>query len=129
MRQVFLLFSHQLTPLQIEELENEFKVDKIVYLPEELQNTWSNIPPEFPSIKGHLQEILVWLKQNSNPEDLVLVQGDFGAVYVLVNFCKKSGLIPIYATTKRQVTEETLSDGTVQLNRKFFHVRFREFEM
>jgi len=128
-RQVFLLFSHQLTPSQIEELKNKFKVDKIVYLPKELQHIWSNIPPELPSIKGHLQEMLMWLRQNSNPEDLVLVQGDFGAVYILVNFCKKFGLIPIYATTERQVSEEILDDGTIQVNRKFSHVRFREFEM
>lgn len=129
MRQVFLLFSHQLSPPQIDELQNKFKVDKIVYLPAQLQDLWSNIPPELPSIKNYLQDILLWLKQNSNQEDLVLVQGEFGAVFILVNFCIKAGLIPIYATTKRQVSEEILDDGTVQLNRKFFHVRFRQFEM
>ena len=46
MRQVFLLFSHQLTPTQKDELKNKYKVDKIIYLPAELQDIWSNIPPE-----------------------------------------------------------------------------------
>jgi len=128
MRQVFLLFSHQLTLEQIEELENKYKVDKIVYLPAELQDIWSNIPPQLSSIKDYLEDILIWLKQNSNPGDLVLVQGEFGAVFILVNFCMKEGLIPIYATTKRQVREEILDDKTIQVSRKFSHVRFREFE-
>ena len=128
-KQVFLLFSHQLTPPQIEELENKFGVDKIVYLPEELQNIWSNIPPELPTIKTHLQDVLSWLKENSNPGDLVLVQGEVGAVFIVVNFCIKEGLNPIYATTKREVSEEKLDDGTIQVNRKFSHVRFRQFEI
>ena len=129
MRQIFLLFSHKLTTPQQEELKNKFKVDKIIYLPEELQNTWSNIPTESPSIKSHIQDILNWLKRNSNSKDLVLVQGEFGAVFITVDFCIKTGLIPIYSTTKREVTEKILPDETVQTKRNFAHVRFREFEI
>jgi hypothetical protein len=128
MRQIFLLFSHQLTKSQQEELKNKFKVDKIIYLPPELQSTWSNIPPELPSIKNNLQDIVNWLKENSNPKDLVLVQGEFGAVFITVDFCEKAGLIPIYSTTKREVEEKTLPDEIVQTKRNFAHVRFREFE-
>jgi len=128
MRQVFLLFSHQLTPPQVDELKNRYKVDKIVHLPAKLQDLWSNIPPDLSSIKGYLQDVLTWLKQNSNPGDLVLVQGEFGAVFLVVNFCLKEGLVPIYATTKRKVTEDILDNGTIQVSRKFAHVRFREFE-
>ena len=128
MKQIFLLFSHQLTTVQQDELKNDFKVDKIVYLPLELQNMWSNIPPEIPSIKNHIQDIFVWLKENSNLDDLVLVQGEFGAVFITVDFCKKTGLIPIYATTKRVVTEKVLPDKTIQTKRNFDHIRFREFE-
>jgi len=126
---IFLLFSHKLTTSQQEELKNKFKVDKIIYLPEELQNTWSNIPTESPSIKSHIQDILNWLKRNSNSKDLVLVQGEFGAVFITVDFCIKTGLIPIYSTTKREVTEKILPDETVQTKRNFAHVRFREFEI
>ena len=128
MRQIFLLFSHRLTPSQQDELKNKFKVDKIIYLPVELQRTWSNIPPGVPSIKNQLQDILNWLKENSNPKDLVLVQGEFGAVFITVDFCEKAGLIPIYSTTKREVEEKTLPDEIVQTKRNFAHVRFREFE-
>lgn len=128
MKQVFLLFSHKLTSAQKGELEENFAVDKIIYLPSNLQNIWSNIPPEPPTIKDYLKDILNWLKEKANPKDLVLVQGEFGAVYITVNFCKKTGLVPIYGTTKREVIKETLSDGAVKVERFFSHVRFREFE-
>jgi hypothetical protein len=128
MRQVFLFFSHQLTKPQQDELINKFKVNKIVYLPEKLQNIWSNISPELPSIRCYLRDILSWLKQNSNPKDLVLVQGELGAVFLTVDFCKKVGLVPIYSTTKREAVEKRLPDGTVQTKRIFAHVRFREYE-
>lgn len=128
MKQIFLLFSHKLTPIQREELEKDFSVDKIIGLPIELQSIWSNIPPEPPTIKNHLKDIFNWLKEKSKPNDLVLVQGEFGAVYMTVDFCKKIELVPIYATTKRKVIKETLSDETVKVKRVFTHVRFRKFE-
>lgn len=128
MRQVFLLFSHQLTKSQQDELENKFKVDKIIHLPLELQSIWSNVPPELPSLKDYLKDIFCWLKEHSKPNDLALVQGEFGAVFLTAEFCIKEGLVPIYSTTRRDVTETILPDETIQAKRNFAHVRFREFE-
>ncbi len=128
MKQIFLLFSHQLTLAQRKELKNKFDVDRIINLPLNLQNIWSNIPPEIPSIKSYLKDIFDWLKEKSQPGDLVLIQGEFGATYMAVDFCKKIRLIPLYATTRREVVEETLSDDTIKVKRTFVHTRFREFE-
>lgn len=128
MKQLFLLFSHQLTPVQKDELHKDFGINKIVYLPPELQILWSNIPPEYSSIRPHLEDILRWLSKKANPEDVVLIQGEFGAVYMTVDFCKKTGLTPIYATTKRGIMGETLNDETIEVKRTFTHVRFRRFE-
>lgn len=128
MRQAFLLFSHHLTKSQQHELENKFKVDKIIYLPPDLQSIWSNVPPELPLIKDYLKEIFCWLKEHSKPNDIVLVQGEFGAVFLTANFCIRKGLVPIYSTTRRDVTETILDDETINTKRNFIHVRFREFE-
>ncbi|NMB41348.1 MAG: hypothetical protein GX996_05370 [Firmicutes bacterium] len=128
MKQIFLLFSHLLTLEQKGELENDFKVKRIVSLPSKLQNVWSDIPPEIYSLKKHLKPILDWLDKNANPKDYVLVQGEFGAVFLTVDFCKSKNLIPIYATTERVLAEETLADNSVKTVRKFKHVRFREYE-
>lgn len=128
MKKVFLLFSHQLTPKQKEELINNFNVNEFINLPQELQEVWSNIPSESAHIKNYLNDLFKWLLKKAKVEDLVLVQGEIGAVYLLVDFCKKNGYIPIYATTKREVSEEALSAEAIQLNRIFTHVRFRTFE-
>jgi hypothetical protein len=66
-----------------------------------------------------------WLTATAHPGDFVLIQGDFGAAYLMVNFALEKGLIPIYSTTRRSVEEERLSDGSVKLVRRFRHERFR----
>lgn len=128
MKQAFLLFSHQLTPEQVKELQNKFNIERFVYLPPELQDIWSNIPPDISSLREHIEPILTWLDENAKSKDYVLVQGEFGAVFLTVDFCKYNNLIPIYATTKRVLVEEVMSDNTVKIVRKFTHIRFREYE-
>jgi hypothetical protein len=128
MKRIFLLFSHQLTSVQKKELKDDFQVNEFIRLPLELQVIWSNIPSATSSIKKHLKSLFNWLKEEANGGDLVLVQGEFGAVFMAVDFCLKNGLTPIYATTKREVTEETLSAEAVEIKRIFTHVRFRKFE-
>jgi len=56
----------------------------------------------------------------------VLIQGDFGAVYHMVNFAKELGLIPIYATTKRESIE--LKQGNKIIKKSIFkHIKFRKY--
>lgn len=128
MKQIFLLFSHQLTPAQQDELQKKFGINKVVYLPPELQIIWSNIPPELCSIKSHLEDVFKWISGEANPEDVILIQGEFGAVYMAVDFCEKMSLIPIYATTKREISKETSTGETIEIKRTFTHVRFRRYE-
>jgi len=127
MRSVFLLFSHCLTVQQIHDLKQNWNVENIVPLPNDLQEHWSNISPEAENISYLLTELKSWLLKNADTDDLVLISGDFGAVYEIVNFCKKSGFMPIYATTERQIKETTQKDGKVLKKSIFMHVRFRAF--
>ena len=60
--------------------------------------------------------------------DFVLIQGDFGAVYLMVNFAFSLGLIPVYATTERIVVEKRMQDNTVKSERIFKHKMFRRYE-
>ena len=60
-------------------------------------------------------------------DDYVLVQGDFGACCLMVDYARRLGLLPIYSTTRREVHEECLKDGSIRLVRSFRHVRFREY--
>lgn len=59
---------------------------------------------------------------------MILIQGDFGATYYLVNFSKQIGLKPMYSTTIREANEVCDSSGSIRLTHKIKHVRFREYE-
>lgn len=127
MRKMLLLFSHRLSEEQIKDAKEKFDVDEFISLPNDLQNIWSNISPDINSLKEVLIPIKEFIKTESELNDIVLIQGDFGAVYSMVNFCQDLRLIPIYATTKR-VVEEYLVDNKLIKESVFEHRRFRKYE-
>ena len=103
-------------------------MEECVYLPEHLQQRWSNVPSELESLDEYLCPVLNWLRDTAQPGDYVLIQGDFGAVYTAVTFALEHSLIPVYATTRRNVVETHLPNSKVQVQRIFEHVRFREYQ-
>lgn len=127
MKKIVLLFSHQLTQAQKEELYEKWNVDEYITLPKDLQQIWSNISPDLESINGILEPVKAFVSQNLEKGDIVLIQGDFGAVYNMVNFAKSLGLTPIYATTKRIVSEYENEEGKTVKESIFEHRRFREY--
>jgi hypothetical protein len=128
MPSLFLLFSHTLTSEQETDIQANWVIARIVTLPDDKQAQWSNVPPEPESITFFLKPIFDWLHQMAQPGDLVLVQGDFGATWLAINFCLSHHLIPVYATTRRQVIQTTRSDGSIHTQRLFKHERFRKYE-
>ncbi len=127
MKKMILIFSHRLTSLQKNEAIEKFGIDEFIYLPRVLQNIWSNIPESDTSIKETIKPIKDFLSKNSKKSDLVLVQGDFGAVYNIVNYSRDLGLVPVYSTTKREVEEIKEGDKVIKKS-LFTHVRFRVYE-
>ena len=125
---LFLLFSHYLTEEQIAGAKASLGVTDFIALPEELQARWSNVPPEPDSLDDDVRPLLDWLEQSAGAGDYVLAQGDFGAVYAAVRFALEHDLIPIYATTRRNMTETRLEDGSVRKQSQFRHVRYRRYE-
>jgi len=120
------MFTHKLTPEQIQDASANLLVDEFVYLTDELQQRWSNVPPDIVSLTDYLKPFEEWL-DSANLEDYVLVQGDYGATYQMVEYALDKGLCPIYATTKREAVETVLSDGTVKTERLFRHCRYRNY--
>ena len=127
MPKLFLLFSHTLTDDQIADARRSLEVTEFVSLPEDLQARWSEVPPELERLDEHLQPIFDWLLEKAQTSDYVLVQGDFGAIYLTVSFTLKHEFVPVYATTARKVVETRLPDGKVQVQRVFQHVRYRMY--
>ena len=125
MAKTFCLLNHALTENQIADLETNFKSVQIVYPSEELSKQWSQINPEQES-DGVIKNAVAWL-QDAQKEDLLVIQGEYGCTFKLVDYALKKGLIPIYATTKR-IAKETRDGETVRREYIFEHVCFKKYK-
>jgi hypothetical protein len=128
LKTLFLIFNHQLTSLQKEDARAALKVDAIINLPIELQELWSNVPPELPEVTDYLKPVKAWLSAKARAGDYVLIQGDFGACYLMVNFSLEHNLVPVYSTTQREAIEENQPNGAVKVIHHFQHEIFRRYE-
>lgn len=126
-KRLLLIFSHKLTEKQKQEAIERFNISEFIELNDELLRRWSNVPPDSDDLKEYLKDIIKWIDHYGNPGDYALVQGDFGATNLIVDYCFSKGLIPIYATTDRKIIEEK-SGEKVKLVREFEHVMFRKYQ-
>ena len=124
---LFLLFNHRITKQQEAEACLSLDVDRIINLPSGLKDLWCQVPPGLSEIRGYLAPIRDWLKSNAIAGDYVLIQGDFGASYLMVIFAFDNDLIPIYSTTYRKAIEENNNDGFVKMTHQFQHHIFRRY--
>lgn len=124
-KKALLLFSHQLTENQEKELVQNFKVKKIVSLSSELQEMWSNVSIK-KNYKENLEKIKKYIEENFNENDVMLVQGNWGYTYNIVNWSIEKKLVPVYSYTERNVEE--IKDGeNVKKISYFKHVKFIEY--
>jgi len=126
-KKMLLIFSHELTTKQKEEAIQRFGVSTFISMPEELRKKWSNVPPALDDLHEYLRDILKWIDLNSGQGDYALIQGDYGATFIIVNYCLPKGIIPVHATTRRIVKEEKEGDKVVTV-KEFEHVIFREYK-
>lgn len=126
-KRMYLVFSHQLTETQIEDAKKTLGVETFIYMPTNLQQVWSKIDPEVTDIRPLVTKIITWLDNDCNKGDYVLVQGDYGAIYQIVNYCKNRDLKPIYSTTERKAKEVIKDNNTVTLTHEVSHVMFRAY--
>ncbi len=127
MTKLFLLFSHKLTQKQKREATESLGVDEIIPLPDDLQKIWSQVSPEGELDRSGIGAITEWLEETGDAGDYVLVQGEFGVTFFLVDWCFNNDFIPLYATSRREYTEKTNSDGSIERNHVFRHVQFRKY--
>lgn len=124
---LLLIFNHRITSLQEEDARRSIGVERITDLPEDLKALWRQIPADLEEIDGYLAPIRAWLRVWAKKGDYVLIQGDFGACWLMVNFAMKQGLNPVYSTTEREAVEEHSEDGSVTIVHRFRHRIFRRY--
>lgn len=121
--------NHELLDAQIRELNDTFGIvpKNICYLPESQKNFWMNISPEGLLPVEKLSEITGMLEEQSVVGDYLVVQGDFGSTFFVMDWAFKNGRIPLYATTRRKAEEKHL-ENSVEIRRFFAHDHFRKYE-
>ncbi len=124
---LILLFNHDLTMEQATSARATLGVGRIIPPPEDIRNLWRQIPADQPDIDAYLTPVRKWVCLMTLPADYILIQGDFGATWLMVQFALNRGMIPVYATTRREALETRLPDGTTQLTHHFRHVMFRKY--
>jgi hypothetical protein len=118
--------SHELLDEQREEAQNQLGVTEIKILPNELLKIWRSIDPIGELPIEELYKIVQWIDMESSLNDYILIQGEYGGTFYLVDYCLKNGRIPIYATTNRVVEEKREGDHIVT-KRIFKHGCLRRY--
>ena len=123
---MFLMFNHSLSKDQETDARHIWGTQlQFVGLPTQLKALWAQIPADKEMLFDTLAPFRTWLEKASCPNDLVLIQGDFGATWLMVHYALTNNLVPVYSVTARQAREETAPDGTVKTTHVFKHRMFR----
>lgn len=127
---VVSILSHELLNSQVDELKDTWNVEKIITIPEKLKSAWSRINPndDLDDDFNLVYKLKTFILENTNQEDYVIVQGEWGMTFTVVNMCFELNRVPIYATTERK-TKETIKDGQVHSEKIFEHIRFRKYRV
>jgi len=123
MKTMYILMSHTITKQQKADAKKTLNIDNFTELP---TDAWSQIPAEVENIESSLLELKLQLRNDAKPEDVLLVQGDYGATYNMVQFAKENGLVPVYATNVRKSREIADGENIISV-REFRHIRFRKY--
>lgn len=124
MKTLFVLLSHPVTLSQFEDAKKSLGVDVIQHLK---YTVWSAFPANEANIEPHLAIIKEKLQQVVKKDDILWVQGDFGAVFSMVSFVKSLGVEAVYATTERK-SRDIIQDNVIMTIKEFKHVRFRYYK-
>lgn len=125
MPRTFCLLNHQFTQRQVEELAAVYHSEEVIVPDGELSAMWAQINPEHDA-QPLVDRVVLWLEP-AREGDLLVIQGEFGVTFKLVDYALKRGLVPMYATTRR-VAKEVRDGERVHREYLFEHVRFKKYE-
>jgi hypothetical protein len=125
MFQAYCLLNHALTSNQLTELRERFGVTEIVYPPKEIALRWSEIPTVTKLTAEQIAPFVEWLS-GAESGTIVILQGETGATFALVDYCLQKEYVPLHAVTKR-VAQETRDGEIVHRGYVFEHVCFRRY--
>lgn len=86
----FIMINHVLSASQQKEFD-EMGVTDVVTLNDDLKKVWSQIAPNADR-KAVAQTMIDGFLSSANEGDIVLVQGEFGTTFTIVDYCLQKGL-------------------------------------
>ncbi|MDR1491139.1 MAG: hypothetical protein LBT05_00210 [Planctomycetaceae bacterium] len=125
MSKAYCLLNHALTANQLTELREKFFAAEIIYPPKELALLWSEIPTVSELTVGHVAPFVEWLS-GAESGTVVVLQGEAGATFMLIDYCLQRRFVPVHAVTKR-IARETRNGETIHRDYIFEHVCFRRY--
>lgn len=121
----YCLLNHVLTDNQINELSTSYNCNEIEYANQTISQIWSQLPPQKNIDISIINKITQWL-ENAVENDVLIIQGEFGYTFALVDYALGRKLIPVHAVTKR-VAQEQRNGEIVERKYIFEHVCFRKY--
>jgi hypothetical protein len=122
----YCLLNHTLTANQEAELKNNFGVEHIVCPQAELSAAWSAVPAEKTLGADYLLPFVRWLS-TAKKGDVIVLQGEAGSTFALVDFALSRGLVPLHSVTRRAAGESREGEKVLRFH-IFEHVCFRRYE-
>ena len=95
---------------------------------------WNQQSRIFPiSVMSHLVLItfltyILVMIENNNGKNYILVQGEYGAVYHMVNFAFENNCIPIYSASKRAYESKKIDEDKIENIHYFKHIKFQLYK-
>ena len=120
--------NHTLTDEQKKDAVSFLGEVEFIELEPELKKLWGSIPPEetIEGVARYLAPLLNFLARTVKLGTYVHVAGDFTAVSLAAAVVEQANGSAINATSKRDVVEGLLLDGSVSKRSIFKHVTFRD---
>ena len=126
MPKVYCLLNHTLTQNQVAELQKTFGATDILYPDERLASSWAQVPVTTVLDRNVIQSVIAWLS-GAEEGDVLVVQGEFGSTFMIVDYALGRGLVPLHAVSRRVALEHR--EGEKVLRQYVFeHVCFRRYE-
>ena len=122
-----VLMNHQLSSTQKAEAQGALGVQSFVAMPPEVAALWCNADPAKDLHELGAENVICWLTEQTEEGDYVIVQGDYGLTFAVVDWCLKTGRVPVHATTERKAVEKNIQ-GNIVVERVFNHVKFRVYK-
>lgn len=114
-----------MTEAQLAELKQRYHSTQVVYPPEDISAAWSQLSPGLAYDTNVIKAVLYWLKE-TEPGDTVVIQGEAGSTFILVDYLLTHDLIPLHSVSRRVSSEEHAGE-LVKKSLVFKHVCFRPY--